>query len=96
MGYMSSGNASVDRMGTVSIKGNIIPPEWYKTITRENGKPYLLAISLLADIVYWYRPNEVRDQQSGNVIGWQKRFSGDLLQKSYEQYADYYGNPNAA
>ena len=91
MGYMSSGNAEVDRMGSFSIKGNIIAPEWYKTIIRENGKPYLLAISLLADIVYWYRPNEVRDQQSGNVVGWQKRFSGDLLQKSYEQYADYYG-----
>lgn len=91
MGYMSSGNAAVDRMATFRIKGNVIAPEWYQTITRENGKPYLLAISLLSDIVYWYRPNEVRDEQSGNVLGWQKRFSGDLLQKSYEQYADYYG-----
>lgn len=72
-------------MGTINITGNIIPQIWYSKITRENGKPYLLAITLLADIVYWYRPSEQRDEQTGKVIGWRKRFKGDLLQKTYQQ-----------
>lgn len=88
---ITSGNQTVDAMGMINISGNIIPQIWYSTITRDNGKPYLLAITLLADIVYWYRPVEVRDEQSGRVIGWKKRFKGHLLQKTYQQYAELYG-----
>lgn len=91
MGYITSGNQVVDEMGMMNITGNVTPQVWYSTITRENGKPYLLAITLLADIVYWYRPMEVRDQQSGRVTGWKKRFRGDMLQKTYQQYAELYG-----
>ena len=90
-GIMTSGNQTVDAMGMINISGNITPQIWYSTITRPNGKPYLLAITLLADIVYWYRPVEVRDEQSGRIIGWNKRFKGQLLQKTYQQYADLYG-----
>ncbi len=91
MAHISSGNQIVDAMGKINITGNVIPQIWYNTITRPNGKPYLLAISLLSDIVYWYRPSEVRDENSGQLIGWRKRFHGDLLQRSYQQYADLYG-----
>jgi len=91
MGYLTSGNQTVDAMGMLNISGNVIPQIWYSTITRENGKPYLLAITLLSDITYWYRPTEVRDEQSGQVIGWRKRFKGQLLQKTYQQYAELYG-----
>ena len=52
MEHRTSGNDTVDRMGTINLSGNIIPQIWYKTITRTNGKPSLLAIALLADIVY--------------------------------------------
>ena len=88
---ITSGNQTVDAMGMINISGNVMPQIWYSTITRDNGKPYLLAITLLADIVYWYRPVEVRDEQSGRVIGWKKRFKGHLLQKTYQQYAELYG-----
>lgn len=88
---MTSGNQTVDTMGMINISGNVTPQIWYSTITRPNGKPYLLAITLLSDIVYWYRPVEERDEQSGKVIGWKKRFSGQMLQKTYQQYADLYG-----
>ena len=91
MGYITSGNQIVDAMGMMNISGNVISQIWYSTITRPNGKPYLLAITLLSDIVYWYRPAEERDEQSGRVIVWKKRFKGDLLQKTYQQYADLYG-----
>jgi hypothetical protein len=92
MPYMgSSGNSTVDAMGQFAISGNITPMEWYKTILRENGKPYLLAITILSDVVYWFRPTEVRDERTGQVIGWRKKFSGDLLQKSYKQYENLFG-----
>ncbi len=91
MPYITSGNAAVDSMGRINISGNIIPQVWYKTVTKENGKPHLLAITLLADIVYWYRPSELRDESTGQVTGWKKRFKGDMLQKTYQQYSDLLG-----
>lgn len=91
MEYLTSGNEIVDAMGSINISGNIIPAIWYKTITKENGKPYLLAIVILADIVYWYRPSEVRNQGTGHILGWKKKFSEDILRQSYQYYADLFG-----
>lgn len=91
MAYLTSGNQTVDSMGTVSVVGNVTPQIWYRTITRDNGKPYLLAIAILADICYWYRPTEMRDESSGQIIGWKKKFRGKCLQKSYQQYAELLG-----
>jgi len=87
----SSGNEVVDQIGQMYFSGNIIPTTWYKTIVRENQKPYLNAIIILSDVVYWYRPTEVRDEQSGQLIGFKKKFRDDLLQRSYQQIADQFG-----
>ncbi|MCK9544716.1 MAG: hypothetical protein M0R03_22080 [Novosphingobium sp.] len=73
------------------LSGNIIPPLWYKKITFENGKPQLLAINILADIVYWYRPTEIRDEHTGQVVERRKKFKTDLLQRGYDQICDYFG-----
>ena len=62
--------AILDAMAEIHITGNITPSIWYKTILRDNGKPYLLAIAILSDIVYWYRPMEMRDERTGGIIGW--------------------------
>ena len=91
MGYLTSGNEIVDAMGSINISGNIIPTVWYRTITKENGKPYLLAIVILADIVYWYHPSEVRDQGTGHILRWKKKFLEDILRQSYQYYADLFG-----
>lgn len=91
MGILSSGSAAVDAMGRIRITGNVTPPRWYKEILRDNGRPDHLAVTLLSDIVYWYRPVEVRDEATGQVIGLRRKFKGDLLQKTYEQYANQYG-----
>ena len=92
MGYRSSGNQTVDAMGSIAIKGNVIPEEWNKHIIKPTtGKPYLLAIVILSDLVYWHRPTEVRDERTGEVIGWRKKFHGEMLQKSYQEYANKYG-----
>lgn len=86
-----SGNEIVDMVGRISITGNIIPQIWYKTITHPSGKPYLEAIVILSDIVYWYRPTEVRDERTGEVIAYRKRFKADLLQQSYADLAQQFG-----
>lgn len=88
---VNTGNASVDALAEMSISGNVTPVNWYKTILRENGKPYLLAICVLSEIVYWYRPVEVRDEHSGMTIGYRKKFREDLLQKTYNDFAEQFG-----
>lgn len=87
----TSGNATVDAMVRYQIKGNVTPVEWFRTIVRKNGKPHLLAITILSDLVYWYRPTEIRDERSGTLIGWKKRFKADLLQKDYNTYVEMLG-----
>ena len=75
MDYFSTGIPQVDKMGKLNISGNITPNIWYRTILTETGKPYYLAISILSDIVYWYKPAEIRDEHTGMVIGWKSALS---------------------
>lgn len=87
------------KMRKLNISGNVIPMSWYQTIRRKGkepcgrneGNPYHTAIMLLGDIVYWYRPTEIRDEVTGAVIGYKKKFHSDLLQKNYESYANQFG-----
>lgn len=86
-----TGNETVDQLSRLQITGNVIPAAWYRTIRKETGKPYLNAIVILSDIVYWYRAAEIRDEGSGQLLGYRKRFKADLLQRSYQQMADQFG-----
>ena len=79
---------AVLQVGQISFVGNIIPHTWYRTMKQKNGKPYFLAIVLLSDIVYWYRPIEIRDEQSGQFVGWRKKFKADKLQRSYQDFVE--------
>ena len=88
---INSGNSTVDAMAKINLTGNIIPANWFRTITRDNGKPYMLAICILSELCYWYRPQEVRDERSGNIVEYRKRFRGDMLQKNYQDLADRFG-----
>ena len=86
-----TGNAVVDQISGMEITGNVIPSAWYRTIRKETGKPYLNAIIILSDIVYWYRAIEVRDEESGEILGYRKKFKADILQRSYQQIAEQFG-----
>ena len=86
-----TGSLTVDQMSRLHISGNIIPVTWFKTIRKATGKPNLNAIIILADIVYWYRPVEIRDELTGELIGLRKKFHSDILQRSYQQIADQFG-----
>lgn len=88
---INTGNEKVDKMHEINITGNVTPPAWYKTITRDSGKPYLQAIIILSDLVYWYKPTEVRDEASGKIIGYKRKFKGDKLQRTYDSIAEEFG-----
>ncbi|SPP30977.1 hypothetical protein ARAF_0079 [Arsenophonus endosymbiont of Aleurodicus floccissimus] len=46
---------------------------------------------MLSEIIYWYRPSEIRDESTGELKGWRKRFQSDKLQRSYQSFADQFG-----
>lgn len=87
----SSGNATVDRMADYVARGNMVDTEWYRHLRTPGNKPNVYAANILGDIVYWYRPVEERDESTGHLIGWRKKFKGDLFQKTYKSYADMFG-----
>ena len=90
----TTGIPTCDQLREVAFTGNVIPQIWYRVFVKsdlKHPKPHLLAINILADIVYWYRPREIRDESSGQIIGYQKKFRDDLLQRSYAQIAEQFG-----
>jgi hypothetical protein len=82
---------TVDAIGKMNFEGNIIPQSWYQNIRMENGKVDLAGCAILADIVYWYRPSEVRDEITGRLLGYKRKFRGERLQRSYEQQGEMLG-----
>jgi hypothetical protein len=82
---------TVSAIGSMNFEGNIIPHGWYKMVIFDNGKPDLNAIVILAEVVYWYRPTIERDERTGAVISIRKKFKADMLQRSYQSFADQFG-----
>jgi len=78
----------VHQLGATKFSGYVIPPEWFQFLTYENGKPHMNAIFVLADLIYWYQPKRIEDEETGRVIGYRKRFKGDKVHRSYTQYED--------
>lgn len=91
MNNFSTGHEVVDAVGQMHFEGNIIPHTWYQTLRLKTGKPDMVAMILLSEFVYWYRPTFKRDEQTGQLIGAQKKFHADLLQKSYPDLAEQFG-----
>ena len=87
--------SSVLEMGKIHFQGNIIPNSWYRSIIfpgrKRKKKPDLSAIIILAEICYWYRPRVVKDESTGEVLRYEKRFKADKLQRSYQSFADQFG-----
>ncbi|NBU53544.1 MAG: hypothetical protein EBS33_04125, partial [Alphaproteobacteria bacterium] len=70
--------------------GNITPHDWYEKFTNNRGRPDLSLISVLAEIVYWYRPKKVKDNQTGDIT-YVNKFLGDAWQTSYEHFEKKFG-----
>ena len=70
--------APVAEIGKIHLTGNIIPHQWYQHITLGSGKPDLPAITILAEIVYRYRPRQTLDKRGKPLP--RKHFDGDMFQ----------------
>lgn len=91
----------MDELYQINFKGNIIPSAWYTHLVKKGNqkagrarrkpKPYLVAITLLSEIVWWYRPREVRDELTDTVVGLEKKFKADKLQLSYSALGERLG-----
>ena len=86
-------NPVVEAFQQFRMDGNIVPHSWYQSprLAQKNGKPNLVAITLLADVVYWYRPAEIRDEASGTHLGYRQKFAADKLQKNYRKWGEGFG-----
>jgi len=72
------------------LTGNITPNDWYEKFTNSQGKPDLSLISVLSEIVYWYRPKKIKDNQTRNIT-YVNKFLGDTWQTSYEHFEKKFG-----
>ena len=79
------------KMKDISLEGNLIDSGWIENLKYENGKTNLNAVMILSEIVYWYRPVEIRDESTGAVLGYKKKFKKDKLQKTYEALGERFG-----
>lgn len=79
----------VDEIGEIHLEGDIVPSSWFHHLKMPNKLPDGVGITILARIIYWYRPIPIFDQD--RVIGYRKKFKADKLQKSYQQFADEFG-----
>ena len=82
---------TVNAIGTINFQGNVIPQSWFGFVKLKSGKPDVVAIILLAEFIYWYRPTEIFDDETKKVTGWKKKFDADKLQYSYAQMVQKFG-----
>jgi hypothetical protein len=84
----------VEAIGQIAFEGNIIPDGWFTHTLLKNkksGRTNINAIVLLSDVIYWYRPLIVRDEATGKVVCIKQKFKADMLQMSYQAWADKFG-----
>jgi hypothetical protein len=67
--------------------GNIIPNEWFNQIKLESGRTDTQAIIILSEIIYWYRPSEIRNDTNIKQR-YKKKFKLDMLQLSIKTFMD--------
>lgn len=87
----STGHPVVDAIGALHLAGNVIHHSWYRHVRYSNKRGEFtdyVAVLILADIVYWYRPVEVRDEQTGHLVGYRKKFAEDKLQRSPAAFSE--------
>lgn len=84
---------TVEAIGKLHLEGNIVPHTFYarKEFKSSKGITQHIAILIYADDLYWYRPTIHRDELTGQVTHVTRKFQEDMLQRSYEYYAELFG-----
>lgn len=82
----------VAQVGAINFgPGNLIPNTWYKHLKLDSGKVNLPAVTILSEIVWWYRPKVERDEATGLNSGNYRKFKGDKLQMTYAKLGEKFG-----
>lgn len=84
-------NAFIKELARLELHGNVIDQGWFTYLVNEKGKVQSNAIFVLSEIVYWYRPQRITDEVTGELIALKPKFHGDMLQKDYKQLAEKFG-----
>lgn len=72
------------------LNGNVIPNWWYQKFTNGRGAPDLPLISVLSEIVYWYRPKKAKDSTTGQTPC-PSKFAGNVWKTFYEHFETKFG-----
>jgi hypothetical protein len=83
--------AQTVQLNAVNTTKQAIPHAWYQHLVNEQGKVQLNAVTILSEIVYWYTPVPIYDRSTKKIIGYQKKFKEDILQKSYRDLSIKFG-----
>jgi DNA-binding transcriptional ArsR family regulator len=78
-------------MDNLSLVGYTIPFAWRNHILTPHGKPHLVAMHLLADIIYWYQPDHLYDENTGEFLKLEKRFQGKRFCHFAEAFEENFG-----
>lgn len=99
--YRSSGNKSVDELRDLTPQGNVLPWSWFKELPYEDPderrkvksrpRPYLAAILILGELLWWHRPDEGKAQDKLDCIKLKRKFTGTKLELSTRALAEYFG-----
>jgi hypothetical protein len=87
----STGHSVVDAVGELRLTGNVVHHSWYQHVRYSNKRGEFTdpwAVLILADIVYWHRPIEIRDEHTGHLVGYRKKFAEDKLQRSPKAFSE--------
>lgn len=84
---------AVEAISRMHITGNVTPHVWYQRteFRTSNNRPDRDMITALADILYWYRPREVRDEDTGEFVAFERKFERDMLQYDYARRGAIFG-----
>ena len=86
-----SKNEILKELSRFELKGNVIDQGWFEYLVNESNKVQPNAIFILSEIIYWYRPQLIFDEFTGNIKALKAKFQGDMPQISYEQLAEKFG-----
>ena len=79
------------QISRLDFSGNLVPLSWHQHIHTTHGRVDLGAISILSEIVFWYRWRQIRDEKTGRVTEVQQRFAGARFQRSLRHWSEFTG-----
>jgi hypothetical protein len=86
---LSTGNAVVDAIGQMHFEGNIVDHRWFLSplLRHKNGLVNGTAIWVLSDVVFWHRPELLRDRGTNVITGAKKKFDDDEFWQDYKVWS---------